>query len=630
MRILTLILSVLVCIAGCAGNQRVDRRVEGAALAGQYGYAREWLQRKLSDDRRDRSYLLDRMRLLILTLADGQPDAAERTTEELYSLLRTQGLNADRTVSSVVVNENVKIWKGEPFEQALAYTYIGIQKAMRAEWDNARAAILSSLFMLRDFGQNERGQQATVEDIARKAAEMDARGGNGDALIDRGYVPARTDFTLGYLLGAISAQALGRTAEAEDYLAEAERLDPRLKPLTGELRVREYNLVLVVDYGRGPVKQAYGPDGALARFVPVTPSDHRTLHASVRSIGGVPEMEVAAVPAAIDVNRMAQSLMWNSLEGIRQAKSVFGNLMFIGGVAVAATPRQQDESEESRRNRALIGSGIALVGLLLKSGAAADTRHCEFLPQRTYIVPLRIERPSSSVQLDIEGDPRASIILAGLDPVPRGETQLRYVRLTGGGEPWRTSGRVMYANDRYQWRVPGDDLPYIFGGRCVRAPSPEVMSRYHASGNLAWMTSTDLANIYREEGIMIEPEDSQGRSERHVLEGGNSLVAPLPGTVGYMRLFGQEHAPYKPRSQALRDAIERHQREKQQSNTSPRAWELPALPSPSSSAPLTATQSTSISLLDYASTRNHISAPAAHRHEDCRLNAGSATHRRSP
>lgn len=47
------------------------------------------LQKGLTKDPSDRAYILDRLRLLILTLADGSPAAAEETANQTFDLLRT-------------------------------------------------------------------------------------------------------------------------------------------------------------------------------------------------------------------------------------------------------------------------------------------------------------------------------------------------------------------------------------------------------------------------------------------------------------------------------------------------------------------------------------------------------------
>ncbi|MFA6045522.1 MAG: hypothetical protein WC718_11100 [Phycisphaerales bacterium] len=532
---------------GCASD-RIDPRIQYAADAGQYGVAREALQGHLTKDPSDRAYILDRLRLLILTLADGSPDAAEQVANQAYDLLRTQGLNDDNTVSAAVFNERVKIWKGEPFEQAMAYSYIAMQKAERGEWDNARAAAQNSLFLLKDFGDNERGGKKTAEDVAREAARRDKAGKSGDGYIDHGYTPVKTDFALGYLLSGLASKALGRDDEASDNFHEAENVNPYLQPLTKSLLNDKYNTVFVVDAGVGPRKVAYGPDDALVRFVPVYPSDGRTLRVS--AAGGVAEY-----PIANDLNVMAADLQWNNLEDVRQAKSAIGDVLLVGGIAAATVPGGRNESSQARTNRALIGAGVALLGAALKASASADTRYCEFLPQRVYVVPVMVAGPDSVVTLSVGGDPGQTITLNSLSPPENRPLQLRYVRLSPRAGAWQTAGALAYANDATEARVPGDGLPYIMGGTCCRSPTSATLLRYQGAGHLRDMTAVDLENLYREEGITFTVEDQRGASAAHILEGGTSMVMPLAGTAGYERLFGQPHEGYVPKTDALRQAI---------------------------------------------------------------------------
>lgn len=547
-----LVLAGVLSLGGCASSaDRVDARIAAAAMTGRYGEARERLGASLATDTSDRAYILDRLRLLILTLADGQPDAAEPTANEAFQLLRTQGLNADKTAASVIFNERVRIWKGEPFEQAMAYSYIAVQKAMRGEWDNARAAAQSSLFLLRDFGENERGERLTGEDLARRAAEAEARGGSGDAMIDHGYTPVKTDFALGYLLAGLSNRALGREDEASDNFREAAAVNPALGPLAEQLRAGDFNTVFLVDYGVGPRKTAFGPDNALVRFEPAWRSTGLAITSGAS--GGA---ALSGLPPVADVAAMAQSLAWNNLEDVRAAKSTLGSLLMVGGVAVATAPQGSNESDEARQNRALIGAGVAILGAIMKATASADTRYCEFLPASTYIVPARISSPGASVSLEVAGDPASRVVLTDVSPPPPTgpPLQLRYVRLTPSPGPWQSSGTLVYSNE-HSGPVAGGELPFILGGMDASRPSPEVLARYQASGRLLGYTTNDLENLYREEGISLTAEEA-GAASAHVLEGGKSMVPPLPGSAGYQRLFGEAHPPYRPVSDALRRAIE--------------------------------------------------------------------------
>ncbi len=541
-------------LGGCSAG--MDAKSAWAIESGNYGAARVRLQEALSDDPSDRDYILSRMRLQIATLADGDPHAAEEVSNEAYRLLRVQGLNADRTVASVVVNEGVKIWKGEPFEQAMSYSYIAIQKGMLGEWDNMRAAAQSSLFLLKDFGDNEKtGQKLSTEEIARRAAERDRQNKGGDAYLDHGYTAIKTDFELGYVLTGVASLALGRREEASDNLNTAVEFNAALGPLRDALLAGGYNTIFVVDYGRGPVKVARGEVGALARFEPRWASDDRAMSYSVAA-GGVEEG--AAFSAVTDVNRLAQSHLWNNLEDVRAAKSTIGSLLLVGGAATALSANQGNR--DARANQQIIGASLAAAGLLLKATSRADTRYLEVLPQRTYIVPVNIPSRGSVVTLQVQGDPGSRMVLAAMSPPGEGEgLQLKYVRLgdgRGGSSAWATSGQIMYANDASEARVEGDELPYILGGRCVRTPSQATLERYQRAGNLTGMTASDLENLYREEGITLRWEDNVGRSRKHILEGGDTLVAPEAGSAGYARLFGQTHPAYRPRSKAVRELAE--------------------------------------------------------------------------
>jgi hypothetical protein len=538
---------------GCA-SARLDPRAARAAAVGRFGPVAAKLSESLPADPSNREYLLARLNVLQMTLAEGLPDAGEETANELFALLRTQGLNADNTTASIVLNEGLKVWKGEPFEQAFAYHAICMQKAMRGEWDNARAAAQSSLFLLKDFSESV-GRDATTADLATAAARADQRSpGAGDALLDTGYAPARSDFALGYLMNAVANRALGREDEARDNFAAAAGVDPSLTDLARAFQGTSFNTVLVVEYGFGPEKRAEGPDGALSVWHPRTASTNAPLRAFVRPVGTSPASDrgLGAFPVVQDANAMSRSLRWNNLEDIRTLKSALGDALLAGGIIVASTG--DDKKNDDAR---WIGLAMAALGLAMKGTAHADTRHAELLPQRVYMVPLALPPGQSVVTLDVEG---TRVTLTDLAPPGTSPVQLRCVRVPSSAGAWASTPTLTYANEYSRQPIPGDDLPFIFGGRDASRPSPDVMERYRRAGNLASLTQVDLENLYREEGITLAVEDQQGRMRRHVLDGGDSLVPPLPGTMGYQRLFGQQHETYQPRSGALKDAIAEERR----------------------------------------------------------------------
>jgi len=541
-----LLFGALVYLTGC---QQPMHTPTAALRVGDYANPRRDLYENLEPKRSDRAYLLDRMRVGVLALADGQPGSAQTIFEEVYDVLRTQGINRDKTVASLVLNEDVKVWKGEPFEQALALAYYGMTQAELGSWDNTRAAANGSLFQLRDFGEDEKGERIDTYEITRRAVEYERAIEAGDSpdealskanYLDNGYVVRDSDFTLGYLLAGIANQQLGRTDEADDQFLRVSEIDDRLTPLTEALRKGGYNTVLIVSHGLGPQKQGYGPDNALARFAPRFPSDDAELLVRVGDSQG------RAYPLVLDVNAMAGDHMWNNLEDVRAAKSTIGTLMIYGG----AIATNYGASNSGNDDSLYIGLGAMLAGAIMKAGAHVDTRYCDVMPQRFYVVPLYLNDASQRIELEVQGRGSSRLVLAGLGPPtahgPGGAAQLRYVRLVSHQNPaaapprWAVSGQVYYEHD-YDDDPQAGSLPYILGGNDVRPPTQRMLNRYHQRGLLNDMTLADLRERYRERDIQFTLEDQQGFAGKHVLEGGHSLVVPLPGTTGFARLFGQAH-----------------------------------------------------------------------------------------
>jgi tetratricopeptide (TPR) repeat protein len=536
-------------LGGCAGKPVA--MPFNLVAAGEYGRARTAVAEAMIDQRSNRRYLLDRMRTGVLTLADGHTDSALHVFAETYDVLRTQGINRDKTVASVVINEDLKLWKGEPFEQALAMTYYAMAQAQSGSWDNARAAAGNGLFYLRDFGRDQEGERLDTYAIAQRSLEYEraidaglspeeAKQAGGIDL-DHGYVVRPSNFTLGYLLSAIANQQLDRDDEAADHYRRVIELNRELEPVTDALRGGRFNTVLVVSFGFGPRKEGYGPDRALARFTPRSASDGRKL--IVERNGEA----AASVPVVTDVNHMAADHMWNNLEDVRHGKSVLGNLALYGGTA-ALIYGIDDENEAA----AIAGLGAMAAGAFLKAGAHADTRHCDAFPQRYYLVPVRIDSPDDRVMLQVEGRPGSRLIVTGL-PAPRdGRMQLRYLRLPGAlpagtPRPWAVSGQLVVGNP-HTGSAGDKPLPYILGGTDAQLPTERSLDAYQAAGHLTGWTLADLREAYRKRSIALSREQQGGYAGLHVLEGGRSMVAPDPGTVGFMRLFAQPPSPLPPPS----------------------------------------------------------------------------------
>src|SRR5689334_19937134 len=143
-------------LAGCAPSRAevaADRAVSDF-FVGDYLTA----QRRLAPlaQKTDENYVLNNLRLGSAALADYNLDEAEAAFTRAYEVINSTGVNdPNRAFGAAVLNEKLKIWKGEPYERAMANFYLGLVYYMRHEYNNARAAFENALFKLRDYGEGK-------------------------------------------------------------------------------------------------------------------------------------------------------------------------------------------------------------------------------------------------------------------------------------------------------------------------------------------------------------------------------------------------------------------------------------------------------------------------------------------
>lgn len=535
----------IACVVGCQSYQG-DAATVNLMLRGEYGLARARVAAAAPPNPSDRDFMLDRMKVITTALADGVHASVRNEAESLYDELRTQGVNADRTVAAFLVGEQgARIYKGEPFEQALAYYNVALVDGLDGQWGNVRAAANNSLFLLRDFSdavQRGGGGEGLVEEkesLLREAAKADPNGATDRTdSIPVDYRTTASDFEIGYVLRAIASMAINERDDAKEALDTLDQIAPRLAGLTERIRRGGYNTVIVADFGVAPEKYGAGPSGAIAAFEPRTESGEEALVVRVGS-------SAERFPIVTDVNRISQSLKWQNLEDMRLAKAVLGDVLIVGGTVAIGASDKDDEGAK------WAGVAAILAGIAMKATAHADTRHNELFPQRVYVALVNLSEGMQPVELEVEGVPGSRVVLP-LVPGPRqGFLQMQYVRLPEAATEWASRGAIEYTNDVSGSRGP--TLPYILGGRDVRTPSAEVLASYREAGLPPEITSVnDLIDLYKEEGINVVGWDSDERVGRHILEGGKSLYTPTPGSLAWPRLYGAVRYPYVPVSERVR------------------------------------------------------------------------------
>lgn len=564
-------------LAAC-GTRGRDERLVDLVARGEFTEARYAASSTPREDA-TRSDAIDRMRVLITALGEGLPQAARNDADAMYKLLRTAGVNQGSDVGTFVLNEEAsRTFKGDPFEQAMAFHYIALldglgDGATPGDWGNLRAGENNALFSVKDFSK-VRGRNAARIELEmkrqRERFEADQRAGRVDAAeqfdertvraqaerdailteqsggtagkpapLEPDAAPVASDFEIGYVMRAIAARQLGELDETRTSAAQIVQINPALNDYAQLLIAGNFNTVLVVDYGLGPAKYATGPDNVVAARRAITRSDSRTL---VVRVG----QETGRFPVITDLNRLAVDARWANLEDLRRAKSAIGSALIIAGATTATVSKD--------RTAQYAGLGAIVLGALMKAGSAADIRHIDVMPQRVYVALLNIPPAGATIDLQIDGLPESRLILPSVPGPVSSTARLLYTRLPvrGSSSAWTTAGRVLYDND--VTAVSSRSLPYIVGGNCVRTPSQAALDAYHAAGNLTEINSVgELQQLYRDEGIKLVEENRSQPVGTHILAGGTWLYTPLPASAGYVSLMCAPHAAYVPKSARARE-----------------------------------------------------------------------------
>jgi tetratricopeptide (TPR) repeat protein len=355
--LILLLLSFVLAGCGPTKDQKRADRALSAYMAGDYEAARERL--RPAAKKPDENFVLNNVRLGSCSLIDYHLDEAEDAFLRAYEVINSVGVNdGGRSLGAALVDEKIKIWKGEPFERAMANFYLGLIYYMRQDYNNARGAFENALFKLRDY--------ADKNDVKNDYREQES------------------NFVIALVMLGKTWQKLGRDDLAHANFDRARDLRPDLAGLCDFERNARSNLLLVVEFGSGPQKIA-DADGSVVGFAP-----------SPREAGAIPGPQVVIDRRSIDVAElsrppidlleMAQDRRWQDIDTIRTIKDVAGTGLIVGGAAAGIYG-----ADRHRDDVALAGLAAMGAGMLLKASSQADVRYWEMLPRTVFILPLHVE-----------------------------------------------------------------------------------------------------------------------------------------------------------------------------------------------------------------------------------------------
>jgi len=365
------LLVLLVLLAGCANQDqpKVDRAIQ-SYFAGDLAGARKELQPLAK--KTNENFVLNNVRLGSIALNAYDLDTAENAFLAAYEVINSTGVNnGGRTLGAVLVDEKIKVWKGEPFERAMANFYLGLVYYMRHDYNNARGAFENALFKLRDYQ---------------------------DPKNSKDYKEVESDFAPAILMLAKSFQRMGREDLAR---ANFQKLTsrPGLSELANYERNESSNILLVVDYGYAP-RKVTDFDGAIVGFAP-TPADAGPIpRPAVQLDGKQIDLGWLSIPP-VDLVAMAQDRRWQDIDTIRTVKSAVGTGLIAGGAIEGL--RGASGSGARQRTDLMVAGGLLATGLLLKATSQADVRYWEMVPRTVFVLPLHVEPGKHDITVSFPG-----------------------------------------------------------------------------------------------------------------------------------------------------------------------------------------------------------------------------------
>jgi len=298
-----------------------------------------------------RNSVLNEARIGLLAFNNGEYDLAGWLFDRAILKIETVYANnkTAKKARSKFTKEEVKDYKGDPYERAMVYLYRGLVYLQKDDYENARASMLGGLL-----------QDSLAED---KVYEQ--------------------DFATLYYLAAWASQCNGNKSQSDDYYKQAIKYKPKLtKPNN------KNNVLLIATSGISPVKKRQGKYNEQMFF------DVGSDLASYKMAS--PDLTVKSKKINF-VN--SENLHWQAttrggrtIDIINEGKAVFKDKTEKTGDTFLKTGNALMNTSQYSNNKNIGNAGavFALVGLFSKgiskaSKPTADIRYWDNLPSLIYL-----------------------------------------------------------------------------------------------------------------------------------------------------------------------------------------------------------------------------------------------------
>ena len=386
-----------------------------------------------------RNRILNDMRLGLATFSKGYNALSAELFDDALQGIETIYADNEEAARArrLFVKEQIKDFKGEPYERVMAYYYRGLLYMRAGDYENARASFKGGM----------------LQDTLAEEEQF------------------RADFALMPFLQGWAAHCWGNGSLAAEDFKEFRDIN-KDAPLP-----RDHDSVLVlVETGSAPVKVSEGPrlkirrnGSAESASISWIDPDHPKEHPH----DGATTLEDIYRQASTRGGRQFDAILEGKAE-YKSAADTVGNVALAGAViagqvAVSSGPRrgankkERQQAEEGQRDAAMVGGALAVIGLLSKAAASAmeveaDTRYWDNLPDRVMGVTLALPERITSVKVEFGADNHG--------------VEAPIVRAGRCGLAWVRDGNAVPRNPRAPNSVPPSEMvnPVIIPA----IPSPPV------------------------------------------------------------------------------------------------------------------------------------------------------------
>ena len=340
---------------------KVDPEVQKTFLAEKPVETHRLYSRVLSEG--ERNLVLNHMRSGLAALQVGSDDVAAASFDQALDKIETIYADNPKAAEarSLFTKENVKDFKGEPYERAMAYYYRGLIHLKHAEYEEARNAFKAGIL------------QDTMA-------------------ADQNYT---ADFASLAFLDGWSSRCMGKASAAQEGFKEARKLRTGLMA-----PALQDNLLLIVETGTSPVKVNAGEHGEM-----MEQKQGKAGWLSAKfDVGGKP----VEAHLAEDVYWQASTRGGRQIQAVLDGKAQFKNVSdTVGDVAAvsAAGMLAISQFDNSNNPGAVYASlALGLFSLAAKGVAAvtrpeADLRYWDNLPDTILLATMPLPEDRASVSL---------------------------------------------------------------------------------------------------------------------------------------------------------------------------------------------------------------------------------------